>query len=85
MHIVDLIVGALIKLLKEQGYELIISAEAKAWLAREGYDPVFGARPLKRFIQHALETPLARRIIAGELNGDKIHVSYSEPEGLLIS
>ena len=45
-------------------------------LARVGYDPVFGARPLKRAIQQLIETPLSKKIIAGEIqDGDTVHVS----------
>ncbi len=84
IHIVDLLVGELQLRLKEQGYALIISTEAKLWMAREGYDPVYGARPLKRFIQHAVETPLARHLIAGDVRGD-ITLDYSEEDGLIIS
>jgi len=48
---------------------LDISDAAIAWLGREGYDPVYGARPLKRFIQNNLETPVARLLIAGSVHG----------------
>jgi ATP-dependent Clp protease ATP-binding subunit ClpB len=44
-----------------------LDAKAKAWAAEKGYDPVFGARPLKRFLQRHLETPLARAVISGEI------------------
>jgi len=86
IHIVELMVATLQKRLKLQGYILNISDEAKAWLAKEGYDPVFGARPLKRFIQHEIETPLARFLIAGEaVAGDTINVGYDQGQGLTIS
>jgi ATP-dependent Clp protease ATP-binding subunit ClpB len=84
VHIVDLLVASLGKRLKEQGYTLEVTDAAKAWLAKEGYDPVYGARPLKRFIQHAVETPLARYLIGGEATGGTITVDYSEKEGLII-
>ncbi|OIQ00053.1 MAG: ATP-dependent chaperone ClpB [Zetaproteobacteria bacterium CG2_30_46_52] len=86
IHIVELMVATLQKRLKLQGYMLNISDEAKVWLAKEGYDPVFGARPLKRFIQHEIETPLARFLIAGgAVAGDTIYVGYDEDQGLAIS
>ncbi len=86
IHIVELLVIALQKRLKSQGYVLNISDDAKAWLAREGYDPVFGARPLKRFIQQAVETPLARFLIAGEaVAGDTITVAYDKTKGLTVA
>ncbi len=84
VHIVDILVASLAKRLKEQGYILEVSNAAKAWLAKEGYDPVYGARPLKRFIQQAVETPLARYLIGGQANGDTITVDYDEKEGLII-
>jgi len=86
IHIVELLVIALQQRLKLQGYVLNINDGAKAWLAREGYDPVFGARPLKRFIQQAVETPLARFLIAGEaVAGDTITVDYDKTKGLSIA
>ncbi len=84
VHIVELLVASLAKRLKEQGYILEVTDTAKAWLAKEGYDPVYGARPLKRFIQQAVETPLARYLIGGQASGDTITVDYDEKEGLLI-
>ncbi|MDQ2066538.1 ATP-dependent chaperone ClpB [Xinfangfangia sp. CPCC 101601] len=63
---------------------LEIDAEAKAWLADEGYDPVFGARPLKRVIQRHLQDPLAEMLLAGEvLDGSTVTVSAG-PEGLIV-
>jgi len=84
VHIVDLLVDSLAKRIKEQGYSFEVSEAAKAWLAKEGYDPIYGARPLKRFIQQAVETPLARFLIGGEAKGDSITVDYSKKEGLSI-
>ena len=46
---------------------VVLDAKAKAWAAERGYDPVFGARPLKRFLQRHLETRLARSLIRGEV------------------
>jgi ATP-dependent Clp protease ATP-binding subunit ClpB len=63
---------------------LALDADAKAWLADEGYDPVFGARPLKRVIQRQLQDPLAEMLLAGEvLDGAAIRVTAG-PEGLII-
>jgi ATP-dependent Clp protease ATP-binding subunit ClpB len=59
-------------------------AEAKAWLANEGYDPVFGARPLKRVIQRQLQDPLSEMLLAGDvLDGSTIQVTAG-PDGLVI-
>ncbi|MDD2456766.1 MAG: type VI secretion system ATPase TssH, partial [Kiritimatiellae bacterium] len=52
--------------LAEQELALEVDDKAVAWLAQEGFDPVYGARPVKRAIQRELETPLARKIVAGE-------------------
>ena len=63
---------------------LDLDAEARAWLADEGYDPVFGARPLKRVIQRHLQDPLAEMILAGDvLDGATIKITAG-PEGLVI-
>ncbi|EJE98549.1 ATP-dependent chaperone ClpB [Liquorilactobacillus mali] len=53
--------------LSEQEVELKISDEAKQWIAKEGYEPAYGARPLQRFITNKVETPLAKEIIAGKI------------------
>ncbi|MDQ6969222.1 MAG: ATP-dependent chaperone ClpB [Mariprofundus sp.] len=66
MQIVKLFLIELEQRLSEQQVEFEISDEAVQWLGREGYDPIFGARPLKRFIQQQLETPLARLLIADQ-------------------
>ena len=85
LEIVGLLTELLQKRLKGQGYSLSISDVAKKWLAKEGYDPVYGARPLKRFIQQEVETPLARFLIAGEaVAGDSIAVDYEPSQGLMI-
>ncbi len=65
--IVDLLVAELAKRMAGQDLQLVVQPEALRFIAREGFDPVYGARPLKRFIQQHLETPIARRIVAGEV------------------
>jgi ATP-dependent Clp protease ATP-binding subunit ClpB len=82
--IVEIQLRRLEKRLLARKITLDLDAAAKQWLADEGYDPVFGARPLKRVIQHALQDPLAEMILSGEvLDGQTIRVSAG-PEGLLI-
>ncbi len=57
----------LYKRLEERGYEVQMSDEALKLLSANGYDPVYGARPLKRAIQQQIENPLAQQILSGEL------------------
>jgi ATP-dependent Clp protease ATP-binding subunit ClpB len=64
--IVDLFLAELRGRIEKQRLRLEISDAARSWFASEGYDPVFGARPLKRFIQQHVESPLARLLIAGD-------------------
>lgn len=67
------------KLLKEQGYGLQITERAIAQLATDGYDPVYGARPLRRLIQTAIENPIALAIISKKfVPGDTIVIDYSD-------
>jgi ATP-dependent Clp protease ATP-binding subunit ClpA len=68
---------------------LVLTPEAKTLLAERGYDPLFGARPLKRAIQADLENPLAKAIIAGQIQeGDSVTAdkgeSLLESEGALV-
>ena len=82
--IVDIQMARLRKRLAARKIELALDDGARQWLANEGYDPVFGARPLKRVIQRALQNPLAEALLAGEIkDGAPVPVS-SGPEGLII-
>ncbi|MCT8971489.1 ATP-dependent chaperone ClpB [Microbaculum marinisediminis] len=79
--IVDIQLVRLRKLLAERKIELDLDDKARNWLADKGYDPAYGARPLKRVIQKAVQDPLAGKILAGEINdGEKVHVSEAEGE-----
>ena len=61
-----------------------MSPAARRHLVKTGYDPVYGARPLKRAIQRDLETPLARMILAGELHdGDHVVADFEDRAGAL--
>ena len=73
-RIVDLQLDLLRSRLAERNIEISLSDAAKEYIAREGYDPVYGARPLKRFLQRRIETPLSRKLIAGEI-ADGSHIS----------
>jgi ATP-dependent Clp protease ATP-binding subunit ClpB len=66
-RIVDLLLEGVRQRLADRRIGLELSEAARAWLAREGYDPVYGARPLKRLLQSKIETSLGRRILAGEI------------------
>lgn len=68
-RIVDLQMGELRARLGEQRIELKVAAGARELLAKEGYSPVYGARPLKRLIQTRVETPIARLVVAGSIKG----------------
>jgi ATP-dependent Clp protease ATP-binding subunit ClpB len=77
--IVDIQVARLQKLLDERKLTIELSKEAREFLAAKGYDPAYGARPLKRVIQKELQDPLAGKILAGEIkDGDRIKVGLSK-------
>ncbi len=82
--IVEIQLKRLTKRLASRNITLELDEGAKTWLADEGYDPVFGARPLKRVIQRALQDPLAEMLLAGDvLDGTEVSVSAGS-EGLII-
>ena len=82
--IVALQLRQLQRLLDERKITLEVDAEARRWLAEAGYDPVYGARPLKRVIQRELQNPLALALLEGRIHdGDTVRVTAS-PLGLLI-
>ena len=78
-EIADIQINRVARRLLEQGIHLEVSLSAKEFLGTAGFDPVFGARPLKRAIQSYLETPLASEILAGKyVSGSKITVDSHE-------
>jgi ATP-dependent Clp protease ATP-binding subunit ClpB len=80
--IVDVQLEGLRRRLANRNLRLVVTDAAKKLLAEEGYDPQFGARPLKRVIQQRLENPLASRILAGEFaEGDTIRVDADAGKG----
>jgi ATP-dependent Clp protease ATP-binding subunit ClpB len=82
--IVDIQLGLLGKRLASRKITLDLDDGARKWLADEGYDPVFGARPLKRVIQRALQDPLAEMILSGDvMDGAEISVTAGA-DGLII-
>ena len=67
------------KLLSDRKVKLDLTDAARAWLGRVGYDPVYGARPLKRAVQKYLQDPLADKILRGDvLDGSTIHVDEGD-------
>ncbi|MCY3888179.1 MAG: AAA family ATPase [Chloroflexi bacterium] len=79
LQIVDLMAAAERRRLEERGLTFELSDAAKEALADEGYDPQYGARPLRRVIQKRLESPLSKQLLAGEFEaGDCIAVDYRE-------
>jgi ATP-dependent Clp protease ATP-binding subunit ClpB len=73
--IVDIQLTRLRQRLAKQGLALALSAEAKEYLGNQGYDPIYGARPLKRAIQHHLLDPLSMAVLDGQFHeGDVIEV-----------
>ncbi|WP_321344579.1 ATP-dependent chaperone ClpB [Breoghania sp.] len=74
--IVDIQLVYLERLLEDRKIVLELDASARTWLAEKGYDPVYGARPLKRVIQKQVQDPLAERILAGDIrDGDRVDVT----------
>jgi ATP-dependent Clp protease ATP-binding subunit ClpB len=73
------------KLLEDRKITLKLDDLSHAWLANEGYDPVYGARPLKRVIQRSLQNPLAELLLQGTIHdGETVDIS-ANGEGLLIN
>jgi ATP-dependent Clp protease ATP-binding subunit ClpB len=84
LTIVDLQMHRLRQRLAERRVTLVLSDAAKRHIVKVGYDPHYGARPLKRTIQKELETPIGRKILAGEINdGDTVDVGFDDIRGEL--
>jgi ATP-dependent Clp protease ATP-binding subunit ClpB len=86
-HIVDLQLGLLEKRLAVRRITIAVTDDAKRWLADTGYDPAYGARPLRRLIQTAIGDPLAKMLISGEVtDGASVTVSRAEDgDGLVLA
>ncbi len=79
--IVDIQLARLQKLLEDRKVTIELSKEAREFLANKGYDPAYGARPLKRVMQKELQDPLAGKLLAGEIkDGDRIKVGVAKGE-----
>ncbi len=82
--IVDIQLGLLAKRLAKRNITLTLDESAKIWLADQGYDPVYGARPLKRVIQRSLQDPLAELILAGDVMDGETVTVHAGVDGLMI-
>ena len=79
----DLLLTDLNKRLADRRVTVTLDKKAKEWAAEKGYDPVFGARPLKRFLQRNIETKLARALISGEV-GEGAEVKFTVKDDALV-
>lgn len=86
VSIVDIQLQQLQKRLAQRRLTLEVSLEAKAWLAERGFDPLYGARPLRRLVQQAIGDQLAKMLLAGEVHdGDVVPVNVTpDGEGLVL-
>ncbi|NVB36942.1 ATP-dependent chaperone ClpB [Pseudenhygromyxa sp. WMMC2535] len=86
LGILEIQLRRLQKRLAQRELQLAVSDRAKRWLAENGYEPEFGARPLKRLLQQRILEPLSRAILAGDFgHGDTVLVNYDEPsDGLVV-
>lgn len=83
-QIVDLQMEQIRERLSDHGLTVEVTDSARTWLAKQGYDPVFGARPLRRALQKHIESSLSVKILQGEFNeGDTVIVDFDESEGVV--
>jgi len=84
-EIVDLQLLEIKQRLDEHGLKISLSKKARKWLAKEGYDPSFGARPLQRTLQKQIESPLSIKLLSGNFKeGDEVLVDLDEKEETII-
>mgnify|MGYP001110845752 CR=1 FL=1 len=82
--IVDLQLVEIEQRLTEHGLKISLSKKAREWLAKEGYDPGFGARPLQRTLQKHIESPLSVKLLSGDFKeGDEVQVDFDEKEEMI--
>lgn len=78
-YIIDLLMAEVNKRLADKQLTCVLTAEAKSFVIDSAYDPVYGARPLRRFVQHTVETLISRKIIAGAVQaGDTLTVELAD-------
>ena len=83
-HIVDLMMADVNKRLEDKELQIELTDAAKAYIVENGYDPVYGARPLKRFLQKNVETMAARYILGGDIHAGSVMVVDRDGDGLTI-
>ncbi|MCX7975943.1 MAG: AAA family ATPase [Bellilinea sp.] len=83
-QIVDLQMKEVSQRLKEHGLDVVLTDSARKWLAEVGYDPTFGARPLRRALQKHIESPLSISVLSGQFQrGDRVIIDYTEGDNQL--
>ena len=82
--IVDIQLSRLARRLNSRNIKIELDQSAKFWLANEGYDPVFGARPLKRVIQNAIQNPIAEMLLSGDIDDNDIINVTAGADGLIV-
>jgi ATP-dependent Clp protease ATP-binding subunit ClpB len=82
--IVTIQIQRLEQLLRDRNITIELDAKARHWLAEAGYDPVYGARPLKRVIQRELQNPLATMILEGRFKPNEVIKVSADKNGLTI-
>ncbi len=83
--IVDIQLSRLSQLLVDRKIEINLDEAARQWLANAGYDPVYGARPLKRVIQRSLQNPLATQLLEGRIQDGQTVTVSAGPNGLIVN
>lgn len=83
--IVDIQLQRLVALLADRKLDIVLDQKAKEWLAEAGYDPIYGARPLKRVIQRELQNPLATLILEGRFKPADVIAVSADSDGLIIN
>jgi ATP-dependent Clp protease ATP-binding subunit ClpB len=79
VRIVDIQLGTLAERLKDRKLTIVVTPEAREYLANKGFDPQYGARPLKRLIQREVQDPLAKRMLSGAIRGgDTVEVDVGD-------
>jgi ATP-dependent Clp protease ATP-binding subunit ClpB len=84
-RIVEIQISGLIRRLAEKHIELVLDESAKVYLGQRGYDPAYGARPLKRVVQKLLQDRIALELLTGDIKeGDTVHVTFDEKADELV-